>query len=140
MSTNLLLISGRAIKGLRARFEGGRAVQIDADERDLDANRPGEVALVDASTGSSAPAARSFVDTLLDENAASNIALGTGFTHLTGDEEAAARINQSAVHTDFMIGGPDIEITGVTRDGRKLPVLIAEQRRPLSCGRPRPRQ
>ena len=47
-----------------------------------------------------------FHDTLLDENAASHIALGSGFTHLTEDEQAAERINVSAVHTDFMIGGP----------------------------------
>ena len=58
-STKPLLISGRAVNGLRVRFEGGRAVEIDADEgapllrelvaRDADANRLGEVALVDSS-------------------------------------------------------------------------------------------
>ena len=67
---------------------------------------------------------------MLDENAASHIALGSGFTHLTRDDQAAARINSSAVHTDFMIGGPEVEVTGTTRDGRELPVLINER-----CGR-----
>ena len=38
----------------------------------------------------------------------------------TGEEG----INQSAVHTDFMIGGPDVGVTGRTRDGRELPVLV----------------
>jgi aminopeptidase len=138
-STKPLLISGRAVNGLRVRFEGGRAVQIDADEgapllrelvqRDADANRLGEVALVDAS-GRIGSSGTVFHDTLLDENAASHIALGSGFTHLTRDEEneeVASRINESAVHTDFMIGGPDVNVTGITRDGRELPVLINER-------------
>lgn len=132
-STKPLLISGRAVNGLRVRFEGGRAVQIDADEgapllrelaqRDPDANRLGEVALVDAS-GRIGPTGTVFHDTLLDENAASHIAIGSGFTHLAPDELTAARINESAVHTDFMIGGHDVKVTGMTRDGRELPILI----------------
>ena len=135
-STKPLLISGRAVNGLRVRFEGGRAVEIDADEgapllrelvaRDADANRLGEVALVDSS-GRIGRSGTVFHDTLLDENAASHIALGSGFTHLTRDDQAAARINSSAVHTDFMIGGPEVEVTGTTRDGRELPVLINER-------------
>lgn len=135
-STKPLLISGRAVEGLRVRFEGGRAVEIDADAgapllrelvaRDPDANRLGEVALVDGS-GRIGPTGTVFHDTLLDENAASHIAVGCGFTHLTDDEQTASRVNQSAVHTDFMIGGPEIAVTGVTRDGRELPVLIDGQ-------------
>ena len=132
-STKPLLISGRAVEGLRVRFEGGRAVEIDADAgapllrelvaRDPDANRLGEVALVDGS-GRIGPTGTVFHDTLLDENAASHIAVGGGFTHLTDDEQIAARVNESAVHTDFMIGGPDVAVTGITRDGREVPVLI----------------
>ncbi|HXO09741.1 MAG TPA: aminopeptidase [Solirubrobacteraceae bacterium] len=135
-STKPLLISGRSVNGLRVRFEGGRAVQIDADEgapllrelvqRDADANRLGEVALVDAS-GRIGASGTVFHDTLLDENAASHIALGAGFTHLSPDEKTAAAINASAVHTDFMIGGPEVKVTGVTRDGRELPVLHNER-------------
>jgi aminopeptidase len=132
-STKPLLVSGRSVNGLRVRFEGGRAVAIDADEgapvlrelvrRDADANRLGEVALVDGS-GRIGPTGTVFHDTLLDENAASHIALGSGFAHLSADEETAARVNTSAVHTDFMIGGPEVKVTGLTRDGRELPVLI----------------
>ena len=132
-STKPLLVSGRSVTGLRVRFEAGRAVQIEADEgadllrelvdRDADANRLGEVALVDGS-GRIGPTGTVFHDTLLDENAASHIALGAGFGHLAADETAAAGINKSAVHTDFMIGGPNVEVTGTTRDGRELPVLI----------------
>jgi aminopeptidase len=132
-STKPLLVSGRAVRGLKVRFEGGRAVQIDADEgagllrelvrRDPDANRLGEVALVDGS-GRVGPTGMVFHDTLLDENAASHIALGVGFRHLTDDQASAERINESAIHTDFMIGGPDVRVTGWTGDGREVPVLI----------------
>jgi aminopeptidase len=132
-STKPLLVSGRTISGLRMRFDGGRAVQVDADEgaelmrelvgRDEHANRLGEVALVDSS-GRIGRSGLVFHDTLFDENAASHIAVGGGFSHLTADEQTAARVNASGIHTDFMIGGPAIDVTGITRDGRELPVLM----------------
>ena len=94
-STKPLLVAGRAVLGLRVSFERGRAVQIDADEgagllrelvtRDADANRLGEVALVDAS-GRIGSTNTVFHDTLLDENAASHIALGAGFKLLADDD------------------------------------------------------
>jgi aminopeptidase len=132
-STKPLVISGRVIDGLKVRFEAGRAVDVDADEgaailrelisRDGDANRLGEIALVDGS-GRIGRLETVFHDTLLDENAASHIALGSGFAHLAKDAAAAAKINRSAVHEDFMIGGPDVDVTATTRDGREVPVLI----------------
>jgi aminopeptidase len=134
-ATKPLLVSGRVVSGLRIRFQGGRAIQIDADEgapllrelirRDVDANRLGEVALVDGS-GRVGRTGRVFHDTLLDENAASHIALGSGFPHLAGEgtQPVAERVNSSGVHTDFMIGGPEVDVTGTTRDGREIPVLI----------------
>ncbi|HLI59767.1 MAG TPA: aminopeptidase [Solirubrobacteraceae bacterium] len=132
-ATRPLLVSDRTVSGLRVRFERGRAVQVEADEgaelireliaRDEGAARLGEVALVDAASriGESGLV---FHDTLLDENAASHIALGFGFGHLAEDERAAAAVNASGIHTDFMIGGPEVEVTGTTRDGRKVPVLM----------------
>jgi aminopeptidase len=131
-STKPLLVSGRSVNGLRIRFERGRAVEINADEgapllrelvsRDADANRLGEVALVDGS-GRIGSTGTVFHDTLLDENAASHIALGSGFTHLCTDDQVIPRINTSSVHTDFMIGGPGVNVTGTTRDGREVEVL-----------------
>ncbi|MEO6858636.1 MAG: aminopeptidase [Solirubrobacteraceae bacterium] len=132
-STKPLLVAGRAVEGLRIRFQEGRAVEIEADsgapllrelvQRDEDAARLGEVALVDGS-GRIGPTGSVFHDTLLDENAASHIALGAGFKHLAVDEASAAAINESAVHTDFMIGGPDVQVAGRTISGREVPVLI----------------
>jgi len=32
-------------------------------------------------------------------------------------------VNQSVIHTDFMIGSPEVEVTGVTKDGEEVPIL-----------------
>ena len=81
----LVFADGSVVRGLRVRFEGGRAVQIDADEgvenirarvaKDEGGSFLGEVALVDRE-GRIGPLDVVFYDTLLDENAASHIALG----------------------------------------------------------------
>jgi aminopeptidase len=130
-STKPLVVGGTIVRGLRVRFEGGRAVEIDADEnagvlrryaeRDEGASRLGEVALVDGE-GRIGPLGTVFYDTLLDENAASHIALGSAYAFTVGDEDQG-RINESAVHIDFMIGGPDVDVDGVQADGSTVPVL-----------------
>jgi aminopeptidase len=134
-STKPLLINGRAVTGLRMRFERGRAVEIHADSgaellrelssRDDGAARLGEVALVDGS-GRIGPLETTFHQTLLDENATSHIAIGRGFGFLGEDPRSADRINISAVHTDFMIGGPGVRVSGRTRDGRDVEVLAED--------------
>ena len=127
----LVLIDGSVVTGLRVRFEGGRAVEIEADEGgetlaarvDVDegGRRLGEVALVDRE-GRIGPLGTVFWDTLLDENAASHIALGTGFPWAV-EAEDVPRVNESQVHVDFMIGGDDVDVTGRTKDGAEVPVL-----------------
>jgi aminopeptidase len=131
-STKPLLINGRAVTGLRMRFEHGRAVEIEADggadllrelsRRDEGAARLGEVALVDGS-GRIGPLDTVFHHTLLDENAASHIAIGRGFAFLADDPQSAGRINVSGLHTDFMIGGPGVRVSGRTHDGSQVTVL-----------------
>jgi aminopeptidase len=128
----LVLIDGTVVRGLRVRFEGGRAVQIDADAaqdtmrtlagRDEGAARLGEVALVDAE-GRIGKLDTVFYDTLIDENAASHIALGQGFPFLASDADRA-RVNESQIHLDFMIGSPEMKVTGVTTEGDRVPVLV----------------
>ena len=127
----LVLPDGTIVRGLRVRFEGGTAVAIDADEGaealrarlgvDDAALRLGELALVDRQ-GRIGPLGTVFYDTLLDENAASHIAFGSGFPFLVEDE-VVERVNESATHVDFMIGSPELEVDGVTPDGERVPVL-----------------
>ena len=130
-STKPLFVSGVLITGLRVRFESGRAVEIDADdgagtlrelsERDPGAARLGEVALVDRESRIG-QLGTVFYDTLLDENAASHIALGQGLDFAV-DAEDRARVNRSELHVDFMVGSDDVSVTGVTVDGRDIPLL-----------------
>ncbi len=130
-STKPLFTSGTVITGLRVRFEGGRAVEISAERgagtlqalsgRDAGGARLGEVALVDRESRIGGTDTV-FFDTLLDENAASHIALGQGLG-FGATEEDHPRINQSEIHIDFMIGGNQVAVTGVGRDGAEIPLL-----------------
>jgi aminopeptidase len=80
-----------------------------------------ELALVDRE-GRIGPLDTVFYDTLLDENAASHVALGSAYEAAVAPEEFD-RINRSSVHVDFMIGSADVDVTGITREGDRVPVL-----------------
>jgi aminopeptidase len=131
-ATKPLFVSGAMVRGLQVRFEGGKAVEIEAEHgadtlraisgRDPGASRLGEVALVDRESriGSLGTV---FFDTLLDENAASHIALGQGLDFVVDGEQDRARVNRSELHIDFMVGGNDVGVTGTTRDGTEISLL-----------------
>ena len=130
-TTKPLVIGGSIVRGLEVEFREGRAVRIDADEgadvlrgyvaRDEGAGRLGEVALVDGD-GRIGRLDTVYFDTLLDENAASHIALGESYEFTAGEEDRE-RLNHSSIHVDFMIGGDDVEVAGVRADGGEAPVL-----------------
>ena len=130
-ATKPLNYSGVLIEGIRVRFSGGRAVEIDADvngaalramtAKDDGAARLGELALVDGS-GRVGKLDTVFWHTLLDENAASHIAFGNGIP-LVADGDAPERINRSQIHVDFMIGSPEVDVDGITHGGEAVPVL-----------------
>jgi aminopeptidase len=129
-ATKPLDVSGTVIENLRVRFEGGRAVEIEGDgaealraraAKDEGASRLGEVALVDRE-GRIGKTETVFFNTLLDENAASHLALGNAYAISVGDEDRD-RINRSAIHIDFMIGSDDVSVTGIASDGAEVPVL-----------------
>jgi aminopeptidase len=132
-SKPLVLIDGTVVRDMRVRFEGGRVVELDASTaqetmrtiitRDEGAARLGEVALVDRE-GRIGALDTVFYDTLIDENAASHMALGRAFPFLADDEETASRMNLSDIHIDFMIGRPELTVTGITADGDRVPVLV----------------
>jgi len=132
-------LSGVLVRGLRVRFERGVAVEVEAEEgleaveallaTDEGARRLGEVALVPADSGVRR-AGLLFLNTLLDENAASHIAFGQaygenleGFEELGEEERRSRGMNQSRVHQDWMIGSEEVDVFGVGDDGRRVPLL-----------------
>ena len=131
-ATRPLNTAGAQIDGIRIGFEGGRAVRVDADRgaetlrglvaTDEGAAFLGELALVDRE-GRIGTLGTVFNDSLLDENAASHVALGNAYALAVDDPGDVARMNTSAIHVDFMIGSPEVAVDGITRDGVAVPLL-----------------
>jgi aminopeptidase len=131
-ATKPLVLGGSIIRGLEVEFREGRAVRIDAEEgaevlrsyaaRDEGADRLGEAALVDGE-GRIGALDTVFFDTLLDENAASHIALGHAY-QMCVDESEWSKLNESAIHVDFMIGSPEVSVHGLDASGASTPVLV----------------
>ena len=130
---------GQVIDKFSVRFEGGRAVEVHAEQNeellkqmvsmDEGAAFLGEVALVPYSS----PICQSgltFFETLFDENAACHLAMGAGFTNTirdydkyTLDELHEKGINDSMIHVDFMVGTEDFSVVAHTRDGKDVPLF-----------------
>jgi aminopeptidase len=138
-STLPLQIQGTIVRDLTVRFEGGRAVEVTASTgeevmrthvaTDEGAARLGEVALVD-SDSRVGKTGLVFYDTLFDENASSHIALGSSIVNavswagdVSPEERSARGVNHSSIHTDFMIGSPELEVDGVEAHGEAVPIL-----------------
>jgi aminopeptidase len=131
-STKPLALAGDVIEGLEVTFEGGRIVDVQAKHGadivrmeikvDDNAARLGEVALVDG-TSRVGQSGLVYFNTLFDENAACHIAYGAAVGAGHAGTEPDDGINVSNIHTDFMIGGPEVDVDGVTRDGRVVPLL-----------------
>ena len=138
-SSKPLSYGGQLIDKFWIKFEGGKAVDVGAEQNeallreliamDEGASYLGEVALVPYSS----PIRKSgllFYNTLFDENAACHLALGRGFTNVLVDYEKYTHeqtkemgINDSIVHEDFMIGTEDMDITAICADGREVPIF-----------------
>jgi aminopeptidase len=131
-STRPLALLGKVVEGLRVTFEGGAIVDVHADvgadvvrgqlSSDENAVRLGEVALVDG-TSRIGRTGLTFFETLFDENATCHIAYGLAVPPGHEGEATGDGVNVSTVHTDFMVGGPEVEVDGVTTDGRVVPLL-----------------
>ncbi len=130
-ATRPLVVADTVISGLVVRFESGRAVEIEAETgaellrtrcaHDEGAARLGEVSLVDRE-GRIGPLDTVFYDTLLDENAASHLALGSAYEDCVEPADVE-RLNRSDLHIDFMIGSNDVDVSGITAAGELVPVL-----------------
>ncbi len=138
-STMPLALGGTVVRGLELDFEDGEIVDVRATsgveavqaqlETDPGARRLGEVALVDGESRVRRTGL-TFQNTLFDENAACHIAYGEGIRDplprggdLSEEELEELGYNNSTVHTDLMIGGPDVDVFGVTPDGIEVPLI-----------------
>lgn len=131
-ATRPLVLYGNVVRGLEVRFEGGRIVDVSAESgadvlraqlaTDERAARLGEVALVDG-TSRVGQQGITFFDTLFDENTTCHVAYGAAYAEAVEGEPPADGFNVSTVHTDFMIGGPEVEVDAVTKEGREVPLL-----------------
>jgi aminopeptidase len=130
-SSRPLVLDGDIIEGLRLTVKDGKIVDVQADkgagivrgQLDVDDRAAyfGEIALVDG-TSRVGQTHTTFFDTLYDENATCHIAYGFGVPEVF-DGEPGEGMNVSGVHTDFMVGGPELAVDGITKDGRAIPIL-----------------
>lgn len=131
--TKPVIIGGRVVEGLRVTFAGGRITDVTATAgadvvrsqlaTDEGARSLGEVSLVDRDSRV-AKAGLLFHDTLFDENAACHVAWGQSFPFAlagglgkSGEELFEIGLNRSAVHTDVVIGGEGMTVTGTGPKG-----------------------
>ena len=132
---------GTLIENIRCTFKDGKIVEATATKgqeainklisTDDGARRLGEVALVPHNS----PIAQLgilFWNTLFDENAASHIALGQAYStcliggeKMSNEELSALGANESLIHVDWMIGGPTMNVDGLSTDGSAEPLMRA---------------
>lgn len=138
-STKPLNYSGNLIENFTLVFENGKIVDFSAEkgyetlkkliETDEGSHYLGEVALVPYNS----PISNSniiFYNTLFDENASCHLALGEAYpicleggSSMSEEELKKEGANLSLTHVDFMIGSPDLDITGETKGGKTIQVF-----------------
>lgn len=139
VATLPLSYQGNLIDKFSVTFKDGKAVSVKAEQgqellehmiqMDEGACMLGELALVPDDS----PISNSgilFYNTLFDENAACHVALGRGFNEtvpgfdqMSDEELKETGINDSIIHVDFMVGSKELNVTGYTRDGKKIQIF-----------------
>ena len=138
-ATKPLSYQGALIENFWIKFSNGKVSQVHAEKNqelleqmvamDDGAKMLGECALVPQDS----PISNSgilFYNTLFDENASCHLALGRGFSNCIKNFEKYSQqdfdemgVNTSMIHVDFMIGCNDMDIVGVTKDGKKIQIF-----------------
>ncbi len=132
-------VLGHSVEGAWFVFEQGKVVDYGAEKNKetLDrffamcpqATMLGELALVDGSS----PIYKSghvYECILYDENASCHVALGNGYPmavpgglEMSKEEKLENGVNVSLLHTDFMIGGSEVDVTGIDAAGNEYALI-----------------
>ncbi|WP_338451199.1 aminopeptidase [Niallia oryzisoli] len=138
-STKPLSYGGNIIDEFTLTFENGKIIDVKAKQgedilkqlvaTDEGSHYLGEVALVPYHS----PISESnilFFNTLFDENASNHLAIGSAYAFcieggktMSQEELAENGLNHSITHVDFMIGSEQMDIDGITADGKGEPVF-----------------
>ncbi|MBP3038526.1 aminopeptidase [Bacillaceae bacterium Marseille-Q3522] len=138
-STKPLSYGGNIIDNFTITFKDGRIVDVKAEEgeeilkkiveTDEGSHYLGEVALVPHQS----PISQSeilFYNTLFDENASNHLAIGCAYAFcieggkkMSSEELEKNGLNESITHVDFMIGSAEMNIEGVTKEGKTEPIF-----------------
>jgi len=133
-STKPLSYGGNIIDEFTLTFENGKIIDVKAKEgeeilkqlvaTDEGSHYLGEVALVPYHS----PISESnilFFNTLFDENASNHLAIGSAYAFcleggktMSQEELQENGLNHSITHVDFMIGSEQMNIDGITADGK----------------------
>lgn len=132
-ATKPLSLNGKLVDNFGFTFKDGKVVDFYAEkgyevleklmENDEGAKYLGEVALVPDDSPISNTGIL-FNNTLFDENASVHFALGRAYGYciqggsdMTEEELISKGANFSLIHTDFMVGGPELNITAYEKNG-----------------------
>ncbi|XMB86488.1 aminopeptidase [Mycoplasmatota bacterium WC44] len=138
-STMPLNLRGTLVEDFVLTFKDGKVVDFDAKvgkeslesllDMDEGAKYLGEVALVPFNSPIS-NLNTIFYNTLYDENASCHFAFGRAYAScveggndMSDDDLEKAGINNSLVHTDFMVGSNELDIDGYDADGNVTPLF-----------------
>ena len=138
-SSRPLVYGGVLIDNFSIEFKDGKIIDVKAEtgqevlenmiHTDEGSHYLGEVALVDYDS----PISNTniiFYETLYDENASCHLAIGDSFPtclvdgeNMSSEELKGNGLNQSLVHTDFMVGTADLKVVGTTFAGKIITII-----------------
>jgi aminopeptidase len=139
VATKPLNYQGKLIEDFYLVFKDGKVVEFDAKQEkqalsnlldtDEGSRYIGEIALISHDSPISNTGIL-FLNTLFDENASCHMALGRAYPMnvKNGVNTPIAELenigyNNSMVHSDFMFGSEDMQIIGVTQEGKEILVF-----------------